>query len=112
MLKLVARDPNGRIGSASLPVGVEARRLRLVDAKVPVKVARRARTVNITITASAPSILTAAGRRVRVGRKPTKLTIRLPSKPAVGVVKIPFKLSAKDRTVKGTVSGAFSLVRT
>jgi len=111
-LKLVARDRNGLTGTATLPLRVEARRLRVVSVSVPQKVGKSARTVTVTISTSARSTLTAAGRRLRVGTKATKLTIPLPKKPAVGVLRVPFKLSATDRAVKGTVKGAISVVRT
>ncbi len=111
-LRLVARDGAGREGVATLPLRVAAARLRIVDLDVPIRVAKNARTVTVSIRASARATLTAAGRRFRVGTKTAKLVIPLPSRPAVGVVKIPFRLSATDPTVQGTVRGTFSVVRT
>ncbi len=68
--------------------------------------------VTVHIKTSAAAVLTAARRRVRVGTKRTKLTIPLPARPAVGVLRIPFKLSPAGRAVQGNVKGTFSVART
>jgi hypothetical protein len=53
--------------------------------------------VTIRIRPSAPATLTAAGKRHRVPAKRTKVTIRLPKKPKIGVLRIPFRLSRARR---------------
>ena len=111
-LALVARDRTGRKGTSRLPLRVEAPRLRIVDLDVPLKVSRRTRTVTVQIKTSAAAVLNAARRRFRVGTKRTKLTIPLPARPAVGVLRIPFKLSPSSRAVQGNVKGTFSVART
>ena len=111
-LRLVARDAAGLQGSVTLPVRVTARRLHIVAVDLPNRVAKNARTVTVRIRASAPATLTAAGRRFRVRTGRTRLVIPLPSRPGVGVVRVPFRLSATSRAVKGTVEGVFSVVRT
>jgi DNA-binding beta-propeller fold protein YncE len=111
-LALVARDRTGRKGTSRLPLRVEAPRLRIVDLDVPLKVSRKARTVTVQIKTSAAAVVNAARRRFRVGTKRTKLTIPLPARPAVGVLRIPFKLSPSSRAVQGKVKGTFSVART
>ena len=111
-LRLVARDEGGSSGQATLRVRVEARRLRLVRLRVPPKVATRARAVTVSMSASAASTLAAAGRRLRVGTTPTTLRIPLPARPRIGVVRVPFRLTARDRAVRGTVRGTLTVVRT
>ena len=111
-LKLVARDVGGPGGQATLRVRVESRRLRLVSLRVPAKVRARTRTVTIRISASAASTLRAAGRGFRVGSRRTTLRIPLPARPRVGLLRVPFRLAATDRAVRGTVTGTLSVVRT
>ena len=111
-LALVARDRTGRKGTSRLSLRVEAPRLRIVDLDVPLKVSRKARTVTVHIKPSATAVLTAARRRFRLGTTRTKLTIPLPARPAVGVLRIPFKLSPTSHAVQGNVKGTFSIART
>jgi hypothetical protein len=68
--------------------------------------------VTVHIKTSAAAVLTAARRRFRVGTTRTKLTIPLPARPAVGVVRVPFKLSPTSHAVQGNVKGTFSVART
>ncbi len=72
----------------------------------------RTRTVTIRISASAASTLRAAGRGFRVGSRRTTLRIPLPARPRVGLLRVPFRLAATDRAVRGTVTGTLSVVRT
>jgi hypothetical protein len=111
-LRLVARGANGRLGAAQVLLRVAARRLRVVEVRVPPRVARGARTVTVRVRTSAPSTLRAAGRRLLVGTRLTTLRIPLPSRPAIGVVRVPFQLSARSRSVTGVVTGSVSVVRT
>jgi hypothetical protein len=111
-LRLVARDAGGPAGQARLRLRVEPRRLRLVELRVPARVGTPARTVRVTARASAASTLRAAGRRFRVGTRRTVLRVPLRSRPRVGIVRIPFRLVATERGVKGMVRGTLSVVRT
>ena len=41
-----------------------------------------------------------------------KITLSLPAKPAVGLVKVPFTLSPSSRSVTGKIRGSVWVVRT
>jgi hypothetical protein len=111
-LRLVARDATGLRSVVTLPVRVAARRLRIVDLDVPNRVSKNARTLTVSIRASAAATLTAAGRRSRVRTRGTRVVIPLPSRPAAGVVKVAFRLTPASRAVRGAIRGTFSVVRT
>lgn len=111
-LRLVARDRTGRTGVARVRVRVEAPQLRIVSLTVPLKVGPKARSVRVRIRTSASAALTAGGRRYRLRARRTTLTIRLPSRPAVGIVSVPFRLAARDRAARGTIRGTFTVART
>jgi hypothetical protein len=110
-LRLLARDSHGRAGTATVRLRVTAPALRIVGLSVPVRVGKKARSVTIRIRPSAPATLTAARKRYRVPAKRTKVTIRLPKKPKVGVLSIPFRLSARGGSATGTVRGKFAVLR-
>lgn len=110
-LRLVARDSHGRAGRATVQLRVTAPALRIVGLKVPVRVGRKARTVTIRIRPSAPAKLISAGKRYRVPAKRTKIALRLPKRPKVGVLNIPFRLSARGGRATGTVRGRFTVLR-
>ncbi len=110
-LRLVARDRSGHRGVATLRLSVGARTLRLLSASVPLRVPRGARSVEVRLRASARAVLTVAGRRFRIGAKGARVKVPLPRRPAVGVLKVPFRLAARGRGVVGTVRGTFSVVR-
>jgi FG-GAP-like repeat/Thrombospondin type 3 repeat len=112
VVRLVAKDRTGRTAAATVKVSVQTPALRLAAVKVPVKVARTAKTMTVTLTASASSTLTTAGKRTTIRTKATKVTVKLPSKPAVGVLKVPFTLTSRSKGAKGTVKGTFSVLRT
>jgi uncharacterized protein YndB with AHSA1/START domain len=111
-LRLVARDRTGRKGVASLAVRVRRPRLRIARLVVPAKVRRKATTMTVRIRTSAPARLTVGRRRYRIGRRTTKVTIRLPRRPKVGIVGVRFKLSPRGGKAAGTTRGRFSTVRT
>ena len=111
-LRLVARDRTGRSGSASMRVRVEAPQLRILSLGVPLKVGRNARSLKVRIRPSAPATLTASGRRYRLRPRRTTLTIRLPSRPRIGIVSVRFRLAPRGGAAQRTVRGTFSVVRT
>jgi hypothetical protein len=111
-LTLVARDRTGREGSASVRVRVQTPRLRIVSLQMPLKVGKDARTMNVRIRSSAPATLTAEGRHYRLRTRATTLTVRLPRRPAVGVVNVRFKLSPRTHAASGTIRGTFAVART
>ena len=89
-----------------------AQRLRVVSITVPQRVGKKARTVRITLRMSARARLVAAGHHFIVRTKATKLTVPLPKKPTVGLLKVPFKVSATNHAVKGTLHGSIWVIRT
>ena len=111
-LRLRARAANGLTRVVSERLGVTPQRLRAVSISVPQRVGRKAHTVTITLRLSARSKLVAAGHHFTVKTKATKLTIPLPKKPAVGLLKVPFKISATNHAVKGTLRGSIWVIRT
>jgi Calx-beta domain-containing protein len=111
-LTLVARDRAGRTSTARLRVLVTSPRLRIVALRVPLRVGRRARSLAIRIRPSEPAVLATRGRRFRLPARPTRVTIPLPRRPAVGVLEIPFRLSARSPKAAGTLKGTFSVART
>jgi hypothetical protein len=111
-LRLRARAANGLTRVVSERLGVTPQRLRAVSISVPQRVGRKAHTVTITLRLSARSKLVAAGHHFTVKTKETKLTIPLPKKPAVGLLKVPFKISATNHAVKGTLRGSIWVIRT
>jgi hypothetical protein len=109
-LTLVARDRTGRKGSAS--VRVETPRLRIVSLQMPLEVGKDARTMKVRIRSSAPATLTAGGRHYPLRARATRLTVRLPRRPAVGVVNVRFNLSPRTHAASGTIRGTFAVART
>ena len=110
-LTLRARAATGLTRVVSERLGVTPQRLRAVSISVPQRVGRKAHIVTITLRLSARSKLVAAGHHFTVKTKATKLTIPLP-KPAEGLLKVPFKISATDHAVKGTLRGSIWVIRT
>ena len=111
-LRLVARDRTGRTGSAKVRLRVQAPQLRIVSLKMPLKVRKNARSMSVRIRSSAPAKLVAGGRSFELGKRARKVTITLPKRPAVGVLSVPFKLSPRSGTARGTIRGRFTTVRT
>lgn len=64
------------------------------------RVRRGARSVSVRIAVSASVTLVAAGRAYRVGPATRRIAIRLPTRPAAGMLEVPFKAG----TVRGTIA--------
>ncbi len=111
-LKLRAREAGGLTRIVTERLTVTAQRLRVVSITVPQRVGKKARTVRITLRMSARARLVAAGHHFIVRTKATKLTVPLPKKPTVGLLKVPFKVSATNHAVKGTLHGSIWVIRT
>jgi hypothetical protein len=58
------------------------------------------------------SKLTVGHRHYTVRTRSTKIKLSLPSKPVVGLVKVPFTLSPSSRSVTGRIRGSVWVVRT
>ena len=111
-LRLRAREAGGPTRIVTERVNVTAQRLRVLTISVPQRVGKKAHTVTITLRMSARSKLIAAGHPFIVRTKATKLTIPLPKKPAVGLLKVPFRVTATNHAVKGTLRGSIWVIRT
>jgi hypothetical protein len=111
-LTLVARDRNGRTSSARLPVRVTVSRLRIVALDVPLRARPKARSLTIRIRPSHAAVLTVRGRRFRLRARSTRVRIALPATPAIGILEVPFRLSAKSPKATGTLKGTLSVART
>jgi len=111
-LRLVARDANGNRRTVSERLSVTAPKLRVVRLSVPQRVKKGAKTVTITLRTSATSKLTVGRRHYTVRTRTTRITLSLPAKPAVGLVKVPFTLSPTSRSVSGKIRGSVWVVRT
>lgn len=111
-LKLLARGSNGLTRVVTERLSVTPQRLRLLSVSIPQRVSKKARTVTLTIRMSARSKLVAAGHHFVVRTRATKLTVALPKRPAIGLLKVRFTVTATDRSVRGTIRGAIWVVRT
>ena len=89
-----------------------AARLRVLTLSVPQRVNKGAKTVTITLRTSATSKLVVGRKHYTVRTRSTKITLSLPAKPAVGLVKVPFTLSPSSRSVTGKIRGSVWVVRT
>jgi hypothetical protein len=103
-LRLAARDRTGRASTARLRVRVERPPLRIARIEYRQRLGRRARTLTVSIAASEPAVLSAAGRRYRVGAHARRIGLPLPRRPRTGALRIRCVLSAAGgRHVRGTI---------
>ena len=103
-LYLVARDRDGRAGVAALKVRVRRDPLRITRIGYKARVSRRTQKLAVTIRTSAPATLRARGRRFRLGAGARRVVLRLPRRPAAGVLRIPVTLAASGgRRLTGTL---------
>ena len=107
-IRLVATDSRGRRHTASVTIRAKVPALRLTLLGVPQHVALGARTVAVRLAASAPATVVVGGRRIAVGSAARRITIQLPRTPAVGIVRVAFRLVSgrAPGTVRGTISVA------
>ena len=71
-----------------------------------------AKTVTITLRTSTAAKLTVGRKHYTVRTRSTKITLSLPAKPAVGLVKVPFTLAPSSHSVTGKLRGSVWVVRT
>ncbi len=107
-LRLVARDRGGRRGTASRTVTVAPVLLRLTALAAPDRVKAKARTVKIEVAATTAAELHAGGRTHRVGPRARTITVRLPARPAHGLLQVPLKATAPGQP---SLSTTLTLVR-
>lgn len=91
-LRLVVRDAGGRQDTASQRVTVAPTALELQALRAP-SVAKGARRVTVSVKTNVPATLRAGGRSARVGSKVRRVRIALPSAPAIGLVRVPVRLT-------------------
>ncbi len=111
-VRLVARDRNGLTATAAFALRVTAPPLRLESVQVPRRVGRGARSMRVRIRTSAPATLVAGGRRYRLGRAASTVVVKLPRRPAVGILSVAFRIAPRGAGASGTVTGRFSTART
>jgi hypothetical protein len=109
-LRAVARDAHGASRAAVTTVRVAPNRLRLLRLDAPSTVPRAARTVTVTVAASSAARLRVNGRRWTVGPRPRRVVVRLPARPAGGVLRVPFVLEP-GRGATGSVRGRVEVRR-
>ena len=93
-LRLRARDTRGRVTTAVRRLNVARVALRLRALRTPERVRRGARGVPITVGTSVTATLRAAGRSYEVGPRAQRIVLRLPVRPRVGVLRVPFTITA------------------
>jgi hypothetical protein len=91
-LKLEARDRLGRVGTASLRVVIRAVPPKFVELTVPASVRRSARRLTIRVSTNLSAVLTVAGQRFLVGRRPRTIAVRV--KPGAQPIRLRAVLAA------------------
>jgi photosystem II stability/assembly factor-like uncharacterized protein len=104
-IRLVATDSHGRTTQAILPLRVSAVVAHYLFFDAPLLVSARARSVRITIAASAPATFTIAGRRYAVDSRPRTVTV------SIRRSRSPIVLPCSLRSPGGVVRGTYVAVR-
>jgi Concanavalin A-like lectin/glucanases superfamily len=94
-LRLQARDRFGRVATAVKRITVKPVALRVRTLQVRRRVAARARTLTVEVATTVPATLRAGGRSYAVGPRARRLSIALPRRPRVGVLKVGMTITAK-----------------
>lgn len=94
-LRLLVRDRRGRRTVLRRVLRVAARTLRLQQLSYPYLVSRRAHTIRARVRANAPATLRIGNRRFQIGRRSRTIVLRLPRRPASGLVALSFQLVAR-----------------
>ena len=111
VLRLVGRDASGRTGVARLSVRVARPPLRLADLRHARRVPRSARSLTVRVQTSAPSILSVAGRRYRLGTRLQRIVVTLPRRPATGVLRVPITAVPRGSAAAGRARGIIEVSR-
>jgi hypothetical protein len=83
---------------------VAPRPLRVERLDGPFSVRHRAHRTTISIRASIPASLRIGGRRHRVGPRARNVRVRLPARPAAGLLHIRYVLVAGGRRLRGSIA--------
>jgi hypothetical protein len=94
VLGLRARDQGGRNAVVRRVLHVIPAPLHLLRLSSPDVVRHAARTITVRIATSAPATLRTGGQRYHVGRAFRKIVVRLPRRPATGLLTLPIRLSS------------------
>jgi streptogramin lyase len=100
-IRLVARDAQGRTGQASFALKVAAVQPEFLTYVAPIKLAKTARKVTLTLSTTVPANLKIGGKRFAVGRSERKITVRF--KPGKGRLILPYVLRAGAKTARGSL---------
>jgi hypothetical protein len=98
-IRLVATDARGRSSQASLAVKVVAARPTFRVARAPAHVPSSARHIRITVASTVPAVLTIAGARHRVDRKPRTITIAI--RPGRSTLRFRYALTSPGGVTRG-----------
>jgi hypothetical protein len=99
-IRLVATDRHGRSSQAQLRLKVLAVRAAFLVARAPMHVAAMARHVRIVVGSTVPAVLTIAGARYPVDRKPRP--IRFTIRPGRSTLRLKYVLSSPGGVSRGT----------
>lgn len=94
VLRLVARDGSGRTATATRRVRVAPPELRLREIRFAKTLPRSARRLIVRIRPSSPALLKIGRRSWKLRTRSNRLTVPLPAKPAAGVLRVRYTLSA------------------
>jgi hypothetical protein len=111
VLRLLARDQNGRQTQARRTLSVALPPLRLLQLNYPDRVRRSGRTLTVRISVSAPATLRVGGHRYSVGPRARSIALPLPRRPAAGLLKLRFTLTAGGPSAGNIERGTIMAVR-
>jgi DNA-binding beta-propeller fold protein YncE len=106
LIRLVATDSHGRSSQAELRLNVVAVPPAFLVARAPTHIKASAKRVRIVVASTVPSVLTIAGSRHRVGRKPDAITIAI--KRGHRTLRLKYSLRAIGG---GTIRGVYVATR-
>ncbi|MGI8429566.1 MAG: hypothetical protein ACR2OB_09745 [Solirubrobacteraceae bacterium] len=111
LLRLVARDRTGHQTTRQRVLHVVPALVRLRQLSAPDVIRHRARTITVRVAASTAATLTTGGQRYHIGRRPRTIVVRLPARPASGLLTLPIQLVAGGPGPASSARGAIVVVR-
>ncbi|MDQ2894592.1 MAG: hypothetical protein M3Y09_02925 [Actinomycetota bacterium] len=111
LLRLVVRDQTGRQTTLQRVLHVVPARVRLLQLSAPDVIRHRSRTITVRVAASTAATLTRGGQHYHIGRLLRTIVVRLPARPASGLLTLPIQLVAGGPGVTGSTRGAIVVVR-
>jgi hypothetical protein len=103
-IRLLATDSHGRTSRATLPLKVVPVPPTFLLARAPTRVSANARSVRIVVASNAPAVLTIAGARHRVDRKPR--TIKIKIRPGRSPLRLKYTLRSSGGVTQQTYVAA------